>query len=267
MSIQSTAYNFLVHPLSEEHSTPVKVTSVIVNIALIILTKGWYLTLLSTALFYEYSMSPQRDVAPISAAAGRVEPEEPPGPSLWDRVSGSVVSMTRAQPGQEESSLRDIKSNHARLPRHEFLGTEALKEIHGAQLEVFEKWARIDNWELFHPDNMSNPFCHYDWWIFPITNTSRGQGHKYTVSRENIESLKADRAFMQNYRRGVELVLLSLGWSVQTRASAEPHTDAQRYRGYQIRLQKMERSLREFGQADYLSSLREFARQGNFRIS
>lgn len=92
--------------------------------------------------------------------------------------------------------------------------------------------------------------------MFPINQPSNGQGEKYNLPLEAIERLKGDPAFMKNYREGVLLVAQSWGWDLETGNPIQ--NDLLRWRGYNIRLQKMKTSLDLFDEQRLLKNLEAF---------
>ena len=52
-------------------------------------------------------------------------------------------------------------------------------------------------------------------WMFPI-NEKSSRGFSYTLSSEHVEELKANKDFMKDLKRGVELLMLSWGWDIQS---------------------------------------------------
>lgn len=123
-------------------------------------------------------------------------------------------------------------------------------------LYKFRQWAEQGKWYQF--DQFHN---HYDWWMFPISNTTPNlQKFDYTVYSEDIKLLKADKEYIKNYREGVILVLTSWGWDVkaQTQLKHPDLKNGQKWKGYTIRLQKLIRSLELFGQDDLLKSALKF---------
>jgi len=142
-----------------------------------------------------------------------------------------------------------MASNPTKNP--EFVGIEALKKKHAAQLIEFERWAEERDWKAFLHH-------HYDWWMFPISRTSRGQGAKYTVYEQEIETLKNDPEFMDQYRRGVKLLTLSWGWDLDRRRPVANPDPGQKWNHYEVRLGKMADSLKIFDERRLFESLRAF---------
>lgn len=133
----------------------------------------------------------------------------------------------------------------------DFVGIQALKEKHAVQLQQFEKWAKEHDWKAFLHH-------HYDWWMFPIARTSLGQGAKYTLFEKDIEELKNDSEFMKNFKRGVELLVLSWGWDLYNRRTVDNPDPDQKWNHYEVRLGKMADSLKLFGERELFESVRQF---------
>ena len=79
----------------------------------------------------------------------------------------------------------------------EFAGIERIKQRHAEQLLDFQLWANRGEWTQFH-------HAHYDWWMFPIDRPS-SYGLTWTIYDGDVEEFTQDAAFMQRYRRGIEL--------------------------------------------------------------
>ncbi len=132
-----------------------------------------------------------------------------------------------------------------------------LKQKHSEQLKNFEMWAQSSNWKMFKPQ-----FSHYDWWTFPISRASAGQGTTYAVNKQEIETLKSDPIFMNNYRRGVELVVQSWGWDLANECPLPVAKDRE-WTGYGVRLGKMADSLYLFNEKELYSKLQKFFKHIN----
>ena len=147
-----------------------------------------------------------------------------------------------------------VKNEHS-----EFVGLNALKAKQAFQLSLFEEWVEKKDWRQFH-------VSHYDWWMFPYSKPGR-LGYAYVVYESEIHDLKLDPDFIQNYLRGVELLLLSWGWNLQ-KENLITHPDIhQEWQHWPIRLYKCAFSLMEFGFSTEFNSVRKFAilllKQGN----
>ena len=92
-----------------------------------------------------------------------------------------------------------------RNTHRDFVGLSGMKISHCAQITKFQEWSR-QGYKDFHHN-------HYDWWAFPIDEPS-SYGYKYVVLSEDINELKTDKVFMARYKRGLELIFESWGWSL-----------------------------------------------------
>jgi hypothetical protein len=140
-----------------------------------------------------------------------------------------------------------------RQSEDKYVGAEALKAKHKDYLDKLEAWAKAGKWE-----NMQGPMAHFDWWMFPIAQDSRGQGKRYTMDKARVEELKKDAAFMANYRRAVFLVVQSWGWDLQNNKDISNAT--QKWTGYSVRLWKMVESLKFFGEQELYVRVQKFIR-------
>ena len=132
-----------------------------------------------------------------------------------------------------------------------FVGIAELKRKQAEQLAAFEQWAASGNWSALHS-------AHYDWWMFPIDETSQ-HGAAYTVYAGDIDELKRDPVFIKNYLRGAELLALAWGWRLESRSYVEQPQRGQAWSHWPIRLYKAARSLQLFGYNDEFESLKMFA--------
>lgn len=123
------------------------------------------------------------------------------------------------------------------------------------QLGKFEKWAQSNQWGMFSPAH-----SHYDWFMFPVARVS-SYGKNYAVTEDEVKALKADSEFMTKYRRGVELVVRSWGWDLNTGILVEPRTADQRWTGYGVRLGKMGNSLKLFKEFELHRKVQKFYKE------
>jgi hypothetical protein len=129
-----------------------------------------------------------------------------------------------------------------------------LKLRQAEQVKIFEAYARNHQWDKFHTD-------HYDWWCFPVNRPSRGYGDQYYFSEAELASLRDDADFMESYRRGVQLVVLSYGWDMSTGSSVDILEKGQGWRHYGVRLGKIATSLQLLREEDFFRKLQQFAIQ------
>ena len=132
-----------------------------------------------------------------------------------------------------------------------FVGIEKLKAKHQSQLDLFEQWAASGDWKAFHRS-------HYDWWMFPYDKSS-AYGKAYTIYEAEVDELKKDEQFIQNYLRGAELLLLSWGWDLKQQCLVENPGQGQTWANWPIRLYKCGCSLRLFGFEDVFQSVKIYA--------
>lgn len=209
-------YNFFFHPLNEQHSLPVKVISVITTVALSILTAGLYL-----AVFAYVNLSDSHSIK-------KTDPKSP-------LIHNNPVIPVGATTG--------------------FVGVEALKRKQKNHLQKLQALASRGEWEHLR-EHTAHVDSGFDWWMFPTDRSSAGQGDKYKLGKEDIEQLKADREFMESYRSGVKLVLLSWGWDAPSNNLVQ--NSKQRWTNYQVRLGKMVHSLALFEEKELVQSIKKF---------
>jgi hypothetical protein len=215
----NSAYQFFFHPLSEQHSLPVKVLSVITVIALSILTAGVYCIVFVAIHFKD----------------------------KW--------SVTKEDPKDACAHISSIIHNFHSQPAG-FIGIKELKKKQAEHLVKLQKLASEDAWEHLREHTL-HPDSGFDWWMFPINRSSASYGDKYKLEQKDIIALKADPEFMDHYREGVKLVLLSWGWDASSDCLVE--NDKQRWTHYQIRLNKMLLSLSLFDEKELLVSAKKFS--------
>ena len=141
-------------------------------------------------------------------------------------------------------SLRRNKDRH-------FVGLAELKHKQAEELASFERWAARGDWQAIHKG-------HYDWWMFPIDESSQ-HGDAYTVYPGDIAELKQDPEYVRSYLRGVELLALAWGWDLAGRQYVPNPQPGQAWSQWPIRLYKAARSLQLFGFTDEFESLKRFA--------
>lgn len=157
----------------------------------------------------------------------------------------------------EENKMTRLRETHLdkEKPNPDRTKIELIKEKHTEQFKKFEEWVNRGDWKMFSPE-----YSHYDWWMFPITRPSQ-HGTTYSLSKEEIETLKKDSGFMQQYRKGVEWVVLSWGWDLHAKCRVKNATPKQAWTGYGVRLGKMADSLYLFCEKDLYTKLQEFFKE------
>jgi len=132
-----------------------------------------------------------------------------------------------------------------------FVGIEKFKQTHNQQIVKFEQWSLQDDWEQFHSS-------HYDWWVFPVNRRS-SYGMKWVVYENEINQLKEDSSFLEQYRKGVELVSASWGWDVLNKTYILHPKPGQCWHHWPVRLYKAASSVRLFGYDELFESLKIYA--------
>ncbi|MFT4552852.1 MAG: hypothetical protein ACI9S8_001484 [Chlamydiales bacterium] len=247
--------NFLLHPLSPQFSRPKKVCSVLSVISLVVITAGLFLIPFTIANLRNRNIqSKKEDYRVASIRTQNLQGKK-------GKASKPIGQIWNAQIQKESGHLRQRPRILRAKVSHNSTGVSAatdrtkvdvLKRKHAKQLAQFEVWARANEWQNFETS-------HYDWWIFPISRDSAGQGSSYTVYKNEIAALKNDPEFMKNYRRGVDLVVKSWGWDLSQNLEVQNKQPSQRWIGYGVRLGKMADSLRLFGEKDLHARLQTFA--------
>ena len=150
---------------------------------------------------------------------------------------------------------------HLKNNSNEFIGIEGLKLAMMEQdqeglgsLTKFRKWASLNKWIEFSNKN------HFDWWMFPIGDES-SRGYRYSVFNQDIELLKKDAEFINNYREGLRLIFLSWGWDLEKSTEVLSPALDQEWRYYDVRLRKAIHSMYLFDQDKYLSSALKYVQK------
>ncbi len=221
-------YNFFFHPFAKEHSPETKAISAITVIALSILSMGGFLIAFGIVQYLDRKVSLQN-----------------PKDNKISELMKPLIQPENAKPHQPQ-----IKLSPESQKKILNIKTKNIEQVH-----LFEKWAKEDDWKRFSP-----AYSHYDWWAFPISVSSSSYGDTYAVNKDEIEVLKADPEFMQGYRQGVNLVVLSWGWDLKKngRLLGDERKSGQQWTGYGVRLGKMADSLKLFGEMELYKSLQHF---------
>ena len=94
--------------------------------------------------------------------------------------------------------------------------------------------------------------------MFPYSKPSQF-GFAHVVYESEITTLKRDATFMQNYLRGVELLLLSWGWDLKKEELVANKDIHQEWNNWPTRLYKCAVSLQEFGCDKEFNSVSKYA--------
>ena len=123
-----------------------------------------------------------------------------------------------------------------------------LLQMQTKYLDFFKSCAELNNWAKLQRD-------HFDWWIFPIDDSSRPEYNLY--SEDDIGLLRSDPIWLNNYRESVRIIASSWGWDVEDSCRI-PNGGA--WNHHDVRLAKVIRSLWLFEITEYFNSMQEFAR-------
>lgn len=245
-------YNFFFHPL-KLNSLSQKALSIVTIVALSVFTRGIYAIAFACVNWHDYDHDfqyvPSVQTKPslkteTKSSLKETDPSEF-GPLIVKKSHGlkfqrkEVKKALKVENSDEESNITKV---------------ELIKQKHCKQLSLFEEWAKCDKWKSIHS-------AHYDWWMFPVERPSSGYGTAFAVSKEDVETLKADDQFMENYRRAIHLVVQAWGWDLEKGEAilvADPFKSGQRWTGYGVRLAKMSDSLRLFGETELHQKLKQF---------
>ena len=88
-----------------------------------------------------------------------------------------------------------------------FVGLDTLLAKHFAQSEQFDEWEKNNDWNAFHRN-------HFDWWMFPIPRGSNSYGDGYNIAGEPLETLKADKRYMQSLAKSVRQYFRAMAWDI-----------------------------------------------------
>jgi hypothetical protein len=88
-----------------------------------------------------------------------------------------------------------------------FVGLDTLLAKHFAQSEQFDEWEKNNDWNSFHRN-------HFDWWMFPIPRGSNSYGDGYNIVGEPLETLKADKRYMQSLAKSVRQYFRAMAWDI-----------------------------------------------------
>ncbi|ADI38712.1 putative uncharacterized protein [Waddlia chondrophila 2032/99] len=173
----------------------------------------------------------------------------------WKDRHVKVVYSSTATSKSAEKILKSSKEPSQKLSPK----AQKVKNKQYWQLKQFEKWAAEGQWNKIHQ-------AHYDWWMYPISRSSQGQGTTYAVNSKEIAELKADQEFMQNYLRGVELGAKAWGWDIHLKKPVDHPSKDQKWQNWDVRLGKMADSLHLFGQHELRDSMRTYALNKNLTL-
>jgi len=177
-------------------------------------------------------------------------PKAEPRPPKWQGTGTAATYGRQGRPAGAPAARRlGSRSQNAR-PVAERIGS--FKDKQFETLEIFRNCRDRGNFERVHN-------AHYDWWMFPIDDGSKADWN--VTCEADVEALRSDAEWLAGYREGVRLVAYAWGWDVDAVARVEPIIPSMGYRGWDVRLAKICRSLYLFEETALLSSMQTFARE------
>jgi hypothetical protein len=227
------AYNFLFHPLHHSHTDDVKGCSILSNMALTAITGGWYLILFGGIHAREYVL-----------------------------LNLQMQNTSDAKTASTFKKVFKLDDKPIQFSHEDFIGTLALKKEQRTLLQRLLKYASRNEWEHLQKITYKKK-TRFDDVAFPTADSSIENSDKYRLTPFNIEMLKNDEEWMENYREIVTLVAQSYGWDLKN--SLDISDAAHHWRPYAKssceRLGQMLKSLKEFGHPvkDLYETLRKFA--------
>jgi hypothetical protein len=87
------------------------------------------------------------------------------------------------------------------------------------------------------------------------------KGWEYTLDAKAIEELKGTPTFIENFRLGVKLLCLSLGFDLESRTFVPKLEPNQGWQSYPVRLYKAGLSCFVLGQEDLFHGMKVFAEE------
>ena len=178
-----------------------------------------------------------------------------------EKVINKIIGMTYQNTEEYSRKTRNTYS--------EFVGISGMKDFlrgitstgnifdtsekKNGNLEKIKDWALNSEWVEF-----DEKFHEYDCWMFPINRYSYGEGWKYTVYESDIQELKQDQSYIEDYTLGARLLIKSWGWDLKTGNFYPRLGEKQQWRGNDIRLKKLSLSLKLFNILDLFEKLKKF---------
>lgn len=183
------------------------------------------------------------------AAPASERPKAVPRPPRW--YTATAVTATYGR-GVHRTAGSAAPSRPSRAKQSTATRLETFKAKQAETLQVFRACEAEASWEKIHRG-------HYDWWMFPIDDGSKVE---FNMSSEaDIEMLRSDAEWLSGYRDAVRLVAAAWGYDTSTGAAIEPKVTGMGYRGWDVRLAKICRSLFLFEEAPLLATMQTLARE------
>lgn len=184
-----------------------------------------------------------------------------------EKVINGIINMTYQDTEEYSRETRNTYPEFVGISgMKEALRTHEAKSIEGAfsifnflrvkhgNLEKFKDWALNSEWAKF--DERLN-IC--DPWMFPINKYSYKEGWDYVVFESDIQELKQDQSYIEDYTLGAKLLIKSWGWNLKTDDFYPRPGKNQEWRGNDVRLKKLSLSLKLFHILDLFEKLKKFA--------
>jgi len=118
-----------------------------------------------------------------------------------------------------------------------FIGTAQLIRQTSLQTSLFKDWITQSHWRNFWGSGE-----HFDWWAFPIDDSSDRHGDRYNVTPA-ISELRNDPEFLNAVLENAQLFAFGLGYDLVTGQVIDPT----RADHYAVRLYKCGRALHLWG--------------------
>lgn len=180
------------------------------------------------------------------AAPASQRPKAAPRPPKWEGTKSRTSTYGRGvhrTTGGAAKIQKPGKSNAERV--------DAFKAKQQETLAMFRACEAENSWDKIHRG-------HYDWWMFPIDDGSKEDFN--LTSEADVEMLRADAEWLAGYRDAIRLVSAAWGWDTTASKPITPLATGMGYKGWDVRLAKICRSLFLFEDVPLLASMQEFAR-------
>lgn len=190
------------------------------------------------------------------ALPASARPKATPRPPKWEAAQGASYGrgsrravVAAARPGaSKEPAAQSSRGPTSMSPKR----LQAFKDKQLETLENFRAAEASGSWDRIHRG-------HFDWWMFPIDDGSKPD---FNVGSEaDIEALRSDEEWHARYLEAVRLVAAAWGWDAITSTRIDPPSPGMGYRGWDVRLAKVCRSLYLLEEEQLLASMQSFARE------
>eukprot|EP00930_Biecheleria_cincta_P043913 TRINITY_DN30130_c0_g1_i1.p1 TRINITY_DN30130_c0_g1~~TRINITY_DN30130_c0_g1_i1.p1 ORF type:complete len:261 (+),score=44.79 TRINITY_DN30130_c0_g1_i1:34-783(+) len=180
------------------------------------------------------------------AAPASARPKAVPRPPKWEAAGKAVYGrgVHRTSKGTVPRAKQVEQNSEKKLA--------ACKAKQLETLQMFRNCEAENSWDKIHRS-------HYDWWMFPIDDGSKADFN--VTSEADISMLRSDAEWLEGYRDAVRLVAKAWGWDTATAEMIEPKAEGMGYKGWDVRLAKICRSLFLFEEEPLLANMQKFARE------